>query len=192
MKDTLLGRQSVRRMLAAGVSCLALVALSAPVSAAQSAVDRSTSAVSSATTRLQDEPVVPGVRYYLIQTHSNRGTTFEVYNNWDYVLLTNDAGNAGTAQVFEKDGNNYTITSTSSNWGGYNTWCLAGNDIRLDKAADCRIRWSIVPTRNGFYLKVAGTDLTVNNYKKGKGWLSAYERISDFSEFTEFKAVRVE
>ncbi|MFF3002300.1 hypothetical protein ACFVTF_05755 [Kitasatospora sp. NPDC057940] len=87
-------------MATAAVGCLVLLSLTAPVSSAQAPAGRKRDVVY--------DPV------HLVQDDSGRGVTFEVYDNWDYALLTNAPGN-GTVVVFILDHEgNYSIASTSA------------------------------------------------------------------------------
>ncbi|MET9398756.1 hypothetical protein [Kitasatospora sp. NPDC002965] len=195
MWKSLLLHRSLRRTAVAAAGCLALLAGTAPASAAQDTATRAAghrfpaSAAHPAPSKRETvfDPV------YLVQANSGRGATFEVYAGWDYALLTNQPGN-GTALVFtlHADDLTYSIESTSANWGEYRTWCLYGADIRLEKSS-CRTRWQVEDLGGDeFYLKVAGTKKRIKTSKlqDRKRWLAAEEEIFIVNEeFVRFKLV---
>ncbi|MFH8405948.1 hypothetical protein ACH4FX_14395 [Streptomyces sp. NPDC018019] len=180
MKRALLSRPT-RTVAVAGAGCLALMmTLAAPAaSAAAPAAD----------------PVVSGKPYYLVDTKVNRGVTFEAYANWDYVLLTNSPGK-GTPVVFnKKDDGSYTIKSTSSNWGGYNTWCVSGDGVYLSKPGECSSgidSFDFVRSSQGggsYTLRGHGTENYATYSVGGKGWLQMFNTVlPNFREFGYFKA----
>ncbi|XVQ89254.1 hypothetical protein ACQP2K_18105 [Microbispora siamensis] len=177
MKTGPLSRQRLARLTSAAAAFLALVALPAPVGAQ---------------TRAKDDPITPGVPYYLIghTVSGARGTTFEVYLNYDWVLLSNDEDYNGTPVVFEQDGDAYRIRSTSSHWAGYDTWCWGGDDgITLTRVDKCRSsRWRLQPAEGGgWFIRVAGTGRVLNNPLKGKQWLKASTTLEPaYRQFTRF------
>ncbi|WP_043464738.1 hypothetical protein [Kitasatospora sp. MBT66] len=138
-----------------------------------------------------EEAVETGVSYYLIATnHGNRGVTFEVNNNNDWALLTNDADSNGTAVVLESKDSGYTIRSTSSNWPGYDTWCSVDKGIKLGKADGCATAWKIVPGEDGFRLEDQSRR-TVAHKTSGKAWLGPATEIYSGHAYTGFKLVKV-
>jgi hypothetical protein len=157
---------SSRRWLlrfASTAACLALLARPAPASA-------------------HADPVTPGVPYQLTgHTGSGaRGTTYEVYANWDWILLTGDTGVNGSPMVFEQDGDAYRIKSTGYHWDGYDTWCAEGDGIKLAKASECRrSRWKLIPAQSGgWHIELAGTGAYVTNPIGGKQWLKVFSRFT--------------
>ncbi|UQA94967.1 hypothetical protein [Streptomyces halobius] len=187
MKNASRSRRPVRKTFLAAATSAALMAVSAPTATAQPAAVEHVA--HTAGTKATD-PVVTGVPYHLIN-QENRGVTFEPYLNWDYALLTNSPGSRGTAVVFEKKDDGYVIKSTSSHWSGYNTWCAAGNGIKLDQEGNCASRWEFVPSYTGYLLRLAGTQNYVSQPVGGKGWLVAYaSALPHFREFTAFKPVQ--
>ena len=69
--------------------------------------------------------------YYLVDQHSGKGLSYEVYSNYDYVREVD--GN-GTKIKFEDAGNaSYRIKMTSSHWDNYTYFTRSGkNWIYLD------------------------------------------------------------
>lgn len=193
MRKSLGLRRPVQRAALAVAGCLALLPLTAPSSAARPVTARAAQAVASTFSPLgrerRDQVFDP---VYLVQANSGRGATFEVYSGWDYALLTNEPGN-GTPLVFTRDDQgNFTITSTSSNWGGYRTWCMHGTDIRLEKS-DCSTRWEFVPAEGDlFYIKVVGKNWRIyTTFMEGKKrWLAADNNVFNVQEeFVKFRVV---
>ncbi|MET9399890.1 hypothetical protein [Kitasatospora sp. NPDC002965] len=167
--------RSARQACAAAIAAVALVGLTAPAGHSVP----------------QDEAIETGQSYYLIASnHGNRGVTFEVDTNNDWVLLTNDENGNGTAVVFETKGAGYTIRSTSSNWGGYDTWCSVDKGIRLTRSSGCATEWKVVPGEAGFKLEDSSRR-TVAHRTDGKAWLGAATEIYRDRAYTDFKVVKV-
>nr|BEK69283.1 hypothetical protein KPHV_65100 [Kitasatospora purpeofusca] len=138
-----------------------------------------------------EEAIETGVSYYLIATnHGNRGVTFEVNNNNDWALLTNDANSNGTAVVLESKGSGYTVRSESSNWPGYDTWCSVDKGIKLGKADGCATAWKIVSGEDGLKLEDRSSR-TVAHKTSGRAWLGPATEIYSGHAYTSFKLVKV-
>ncbi|MGW4795915.1 hypothetical protein ACWEPC_26205 [Nonomuraea sp. NPDC004297] len=134
-------------------------------------------------------PITPGEPYHAIGHTSSgqRGATYEVYESWDHVRLSDDDGGTGDALVFERDGDAYRIRSTGFNWGGYDTWCAGNASIFLGDS-NCATRWSFAAAPGGgWYLKEHGTGNYVTNPLDGKQWLKPFDGVVTGSrEFTRF------
>ncbi|WP_327681554.1 hypothetical protein [Kitasatospora sp. NBC_00458] len=138
----------------------------------------------------EEEAIETGRSYHLVATnHGNRGATFEVNLNRDWALLTNDENSNGTAVVFERKGDGYTIRSTSSNWGGSDTWCSEGKGVALSKASTCATAWKVLPEGDGFKLE-DDSRRTLSHSTDGKAWLRAAVEIYHGYAYTVFKAVK--
>ncbi|MFK0292014.1 hypothetical protein ACIQU6_16280 [Streptomyces sp. NPDC090442] len=201
MKKSQLSRPRCALALAAA-GCAAVTVLSIPGATAQPVATHHARAQSAASTLA--DPVVDGKPYYLVETVSNRGITFEQHGRWDYALLTNQAGSRGTPLVFHKqDDGTYTITSTSSNWGGYTTWCTSFEGVYLAKPGGCEVRGSdrftLTPHSQGYMItrKTLGGAKEYATYpspnRGGKGWLSMEPSVfPNFREYAYFKAIPAE
>lgn len=174
--------------------CLALLALTTPVATAQAGARHRTAVPAPLARLLKAKRSAWYAPFYLVQADSGRGATFEAYDNWDYVLLTNQPGN-GTRIEVSLDGNgDFTFEFTSSTWAGYRTWCLSGNDIRLDESS-CRTRWDIEDAGEGlYYVKVVGTKRYVKTTTvpdRERWLLAAGELREPGEEFVKFRVVNV-
>ncbi|CAL9297889.1 hypothetical protein [Streptomyces sp. SudanB182_2057] len=177
-------RRPVRALSVAAAGCGALLALCLPASASP--------APSTAAARtVAADPVESGKPYYTVDTRTDRGLTFEPYMNWDYVLLTNSPGR-GTPLVFDKQSDGtYTIRSTSSNWGGYTTWCAVGDGVKLDKPSSCATHFTLKARGDGSYYigqPVSGGANYATYPVGGKGWIKMFASVlPNFREFGQFK-----
>lgn len=178
MKNAVLPKRPGRKISAA-VAGAALVALAAPAAVAQPST--------------QADPVKDGTPYYLTATNKGgRGVAVEAYLNWDYALLANDVGWKGDPVTFHKqDDGTYVIKASYYHWSGYDTWCVGGDGIYLDKESSCATHWKFVSAPGGaYYLKMATVDNYVTNPSNGKQWLKVFNSVlPGFREFTTFKPV---
>ncbi|WFB10600.1 hypothetical protein LRS74_28875 [Streptomyces sp. LX-29] len=187
--------RSIRHGLLTAAGCAALAALSAPAAIAQPtsasqhtrAVEQATPAVPP-TGRTHTDAIVPGVPYHLVETRTGRGVDFAARADEDYTLLADSGDRRGTAVVFTKKGDGYTVTSTRSRRSGYDTWCAVDNGIRLARKSECATVWRLSNWYPGFLLEADGKYPTYP--AKGRAWLEGHGvDLPAGREFAYFKAV---
>ncbi|PFW47035.1 hypothetical protein [Priestia megaterium] len=102
----------------------------------------------------------PNKTYYLVEAHSGKGLSYEVYASYDYVR---EVEGPGTPLKFENlyGGQSYKIIMTAHNWSGYKYLTISGkNWIYLDSKDNATI-WELERDNEG--------DLTLINKKNISG-----------------------
>ncbi|MED5121676.1 hypothetical protein RH165_27035 [Priestia megaterium] len=138
--------------------------------------------------------VDPNKTYHLVNPHSGKGLSYEVYASYDYVR---EVEGAGTALKFEPvdEYRGYKIRMTGSNWANYNYLTKSGKEwIYLDTKDNATI-WTFQRDNEGDITRIweKNNSDTANwrYYESGsKKWLGTDEYDSGIhSPLKRFKIV---
>lgn len=122
----------------------------------------------------------PNKSYYLVDAHTGKGLTYEVYSNYDYIL---EAQDKGTSVKFEpvEGTSEFRIRMNGYHWDNYFYLTRSGSNwIYLDKKENAS-KWFI----NGEYThiwqsKILGSHWTYFD-KGSKKWLGTSEHYESIN-----------
>lgn len=90
----------------------------------------------------------PNKSYYLVDMHSGRGLSYEVYSNYDYIREVDGPGTK--IKLEHVEGTSYKIKMTGFHWDGYNYLTRSDNSwIYLDKKEKSS-NWHLTNTTDFF------------------------------------------
>ncbi|MFY2251413.1 hypothetical protein ACOSZH_16075 [Priestia megaterium] len=136
----------------------------------------------------------PNKTYHLVDVHSGKGLSYEVYASYDYVR---EVEGAGTALKFEPvdDFGSYKIRMTGSHWDNYNYLTKSGKEwIYLDTKDNATV-WTLQRDNEGDLTRIwqQGHGRTANwRYYESvsKKWLGTDEDTDDIHSPTKrFKII---
>lgn len=86
--------------------------------------------------------------YYLVDVHSGKGLSYEVYSNYDYIREVDGPGTK--IKLEHVEGASYKIKMTASHWDGYTYFTRSGQSwIYLDKKENAST-WCLTDTTDFF------------------------------------------
>lgn len=137
----------------------------------------------------------PNKLYHLVDEHSGKGLSCEVYSNYDYIREVEGAGASFKFEPVEGNYGIYRIQMTGYHWDNYTYLTRSGNDwIYLDKKEKATL-WNVERAfeegLTGIWEKEKGRTTNWRYYDKGsKKWLGTGVDTQDVrSPVKKFKII---